>query len=73
MKSFPDLDVSAWVPLDWEQRGGGRNLWLVDPDQSRWLFKPIASHTDRGQLVRTGEDWSEKLAGEIAAILGSSR
>ena len=69
MKSFPDLDVSDWVPLDWEQRGGGRNLWLVDPDQRRWLFKPIASHTDRGQLVRTGEDWSEKLAGEIAAIL----
>lgn len=70
VEPFPEFDVSGWVALDWEQRGGGRNLWVVDQNEGRWLFKPVASHTSRGELVLTGEDWAEKLAAEIAHALG---
>lgn len=70
VEPFAEFDISDWVALDWEQRGGGRNLWVVDQSERRWLFKPVASHTSRGELVLTGEDWSEKLAAEIARVLG---
>ena len=69
MEPFADVDVSDWVSLDWEQRGGSKNLWLVDLNERRWLFKPVTSHTHRGQQVLTGEDWSEKIAAEIAVVL----
>ena len=64
-------DTSAWIPVSDEARGSKRKVWLVDPagslsqepSGSRWLFKYT-------KQARSGDDWSEKVASEIAEALG---
>lgn len=45
-----------------EPMGTKRKFWHRAPDQSRWLFK--YNRPD------TGEDWAEKIAAEVAELLG---
>ncbi|MCA9772782.1 MAG: hypothetical protein KC466_10275 [Myxococcales bacterium] len=45
-----------------EQIGSKYKFWFRTPDRSRWLFK-------QGR-PGTGEDWAEKVACEVCALLG---
>ncbi len=64
---FPIIDVSAWLPDRDEPMGSKRKLWLVDPDKGRWLFK---FRRTQPCGVPAGEDWAEKLAAQIARLMG---
>lgn len=49
-----------------EQMGSKPKFWFLDPEsQNLWLFKYARQHT--------GEDWAEKIASELAALLGLPR
>ena len=63
MRAFDILDVSGWTVLEEETLGTKRKLWLVAADGKRWLFKY------RFQPA-TGDDWSERIAAEIAELVG---
>src|SRR4051812_5168203 len=60
---FPIIDVSDWPwNLD-EPIGSKSKLWVLNPEQRRrWLFKE--------RRHDHGEDWSEKVAAEVAELLG---
>jgi hypothetical protein len=58
---FPILEVQPEEVLDDESLGTKPKFWFIR-DEQRWLFKEARENT--------GEDWSEKLAAEIAARLG---
>ena len=58
------IDVSAWLAVAGEPLGSKRKLWLENPeDGRRWLFK----YRHRPE---TGDDWSERIAADIAETLG---
>jgi hypothetical protein len=63
---FPVLDVSEWEVDTYEPSGRGEHPWLVNHEGTAWLFKPCTVRVDR----REGEDWAEKIAGELAASIG---
>lgn len=65
---FPIRDVSSWPVDDVELIGLDEKVWLRDPDGVRWLFKDVTITT---RDWRQGEDWSEKVAAELAALLGA--
>jgi len=56
------MDVSRWEVESYEPGGQDPVAWLIDPDGTRWLFKPAIVRSDR----RQGEDWAEKIAAELA-------
>lgn len=58
---FPILDVRREMVRDVEQLGSKPKVWFEWAGE-RWLFKEA-----RGD---TGEDWAEKVASEIASLLG---
>lgn len=61
--SFPVINVSPWPRLHSEQMGTKEKFWCRSPhDDGLWLFKYSRSST--------GEDWSEKIAAEIAGRIG---
>lgn len=66
MIPFPIIDASAWSLDEPEQLGRKAKVWLRDPEGRRWLFKQI--RTGGGGGTR-GEDWSEKIATELARVL----
>ncbi|HEX5051457.1 MAG TPA: HipA domain-containing protein [Planctomycetota bacterium] len=59
---YPILDASRWETLEEESLGTKEKVWLVDGQKRAWLFK----HPRPG----TGEHWAEKVAAEIAGLLG---
>jgi hypothetical protein len=59
---FPVIDATDWSWTRDEQMGSKAKLWVLDPDGQRWLFKE--------RRHEHGEDWAEKLAAEIAALIG---
>lgn len=63
---YPVIEVTAWDVVDTEGSGGDEKEWLEDADEVRWLYKPRTEHVDWAQ----GEDWAEKVVGEIARRLG---
>jgi hypothetical protein len=65
---FTQVDVSSWRVRDEEPAGGDEKEWLTDPDGQNWLFKPVTEHRREGFVQ--GENWSEKVSAEIAALLG---
>lgn len=71
--AFTRLDVSDWGVVSRETGGTGAKSWILDPNgqvldpTSRWLFKPVTFH---GAGHRQNGDWTEKIAGEIALVLG---
>lgn len=48
-----------------EHLGTRPKFWYLDPHGERWLFKA----EERG----TGEDWAEKIACELARVMGLPR
>lgn len=63
-RSFAIIDVTSWqVRMD-EPMGSKRKKWLFEPDTGvAWLFK-------YRRRPDSGEDWAEKIAAEVAAVLG---
>ena len=63
---FESFDVSDWPEVGDEPMGTKRKVWLSGPAPSsgggRWLFK----YRSRDY---TGDDWSEKVAAEVAGAL----
>lgn len=60
-------DLSGWDPTNAELAGLDEKIWLSDPaTDEQWLFKPVTTHGSWAQ----GEDWAEKLASELASLLG---
>lgn len=63
---FPVLDVTSWRVTSLEPAGSDEKVWLTNSQSERALFKPNRAH----QGVEQGEDWAEKLAAEVADLLG---
>jgi hypothetical protein len=64
--SFDVIDVSDWVATEDEPLGTKEKVWLADarsPEPARWLLK-------YRQSTETGDDWAERIAAEVATILG---
>ncbi len=60
-ETFPILEVTSEMRSDVEQLGSKPKFWFK-LDGENWLFKEAR--------LGTGEDWSEKVASEIALLLG---
>ena len=58
---YPILEVTSEMRSDVEQLGSKPKFWFKWNGEN-WLFKEAR--------VNTGEDWSEKVASEIARLLG---
>jgi len=59
---FPTIRVNTDSSAELEPLGTKRKFWFMDSAQRRMLFKA----EERG----TGDDWAEKIACELAALLG---
>jgi hypothetical protein len=57
---FPIIDITHDPVVSDEQLGSKSKFW-ISRDNQRWLFKEARAST--------GEDWAEKIAGEIARLL----
>lgn len=67
--SYPIIYVESKQKIDDEQLGSKTKFWF-DIESEEWLFKEarIIQHPT-GNIV-TGEDWAEKVAAEIALLIG---
>ena len=66
---YPIVELQPSWLLDVEQMGSKNKRWVKLPNDSQpWLFK--FSRESAGAI--TGEHWAEKLAAEVAALLGVS-
>ena len=64
---WPIVDVSAWTIAGEETQGLQPHQWLSHESRQRtWLFKPLRPSRDRP----LGEHITEKLASELAKIMG---
>lgn len=64
--TFTVLDASSWEAGGLEQIGVTQHLWLRHPeDGALHLWKPAT-----GRRLERREHWAEKLASEIAGVLG---
>ncbi|KAA8979320.1 HipA domain-containing protein [Halospina sp. K52047b] len=66
--TFPIIEIDADWALDDEPMGSKDKFWLERPGTSQlpWLFK--YSRENEGEA--TGEHWAEKIAAELARMLG---
>lgn len=64
--SFQRVDVSAWPVVATETVGVDARVWLRDDDELTWLYKPVTITSDGH---RQGEDWAEKAASHLAALI----
>ncbi len=65
------IDVTHWDEGSPEPMGKSGKVWLVADDGVTWLFKPVDLQTHRdGTRFAKGTDWSERIACEVAALLG---
>lgn len=75
MAAQQTVDVSGWEVAAFEQMGSkAGKLWLEAPpqapvEQGRWLFKARTLQRENGRCFPKGDDWAEKLAGEVAVRL----
>lgn len=68
MAAFETRDVSTWQVLSREAIGRETKYWLLQPgSEERWLFKP--THVTKGGRLQ-GDDWAEKVASELASLIG---
>ncbi|PSW68622.1 hypothetical protein C0Z01_14515 [Photobacterium kishitanii] len=72
METYPIIDISSQDIDDYEAMGTKSKFWYTDPaDQIEYIFKSIHTEDKQGTpTIRDGEDWSEKIACEIASLLG---
>lgn len=72
MEFYKIFEVSEEGFEHFEQMGSKSKFWYTDrADGQSYLFKSI--HTSdklNNQVIRYGEDWAEKIAFEIACLLG---
>lgn len=59
---FPIFEVPEDAAEAEEAMGSRFKFWFHDPDLGNCLFKQVR--------FNTGEDWSEKIAAELAELLG---
>jgi len=59
--SFPIIDITADPVVSDEQLGSKSKFW-ISRDNEKWLFKEARAST--------GEDWAEKIASEVARLIG---
>jgi len=64
-KPFQVIDTSSWRVDDTEAIGEEEKIWLLSPEGTRWLFKPVVRHEGWQQ----GEDWAERVACEVARLM----
>ena len=75
MSQHVTVDVSRWVVTAYEQMGSkAGKVWLEAPaggpiESGRWLFKARTTQSERGRQFPKGDDWAEKIAGEVAVRL----
>lgn len=76
---YPIYDVTQWVIVDIEPEGDDVKYWLLgaagESTEEPWLFKQATLKeldTKGGGKTsyRQGEDWAEKIAAELAALMG---
>lgn len=69
MMNYPIIHVESAQIIDDEQLGSKTKFWFERNDE-KWLFKEarVIQHPT-GDVV-TGEDWTEKVAAEIAQVIG---
>lgn len=69
---FKVIDISEQVVEDYEQMGTKSKFWFTDKNSGKeFLFKSTHTEDKLGnKVVREGENWSEKIACEIAKLLG---
>ena len=60
---FPIIDVTTWPVIGDEMLGRKPKCWLTTSDGTRWLFKKKSRDNSE-------DDWSEKIAGELAELIG---
>lgn len=65
MIRFDRLDVSDWELIEDETAGAEIKWWLRDNENNDWLFKSVTVKDG----FRHGEDWSEFIASQLAALL----
>ncbi|WIH23365.1 hypothetical protein [Photobacterium damselae] len=72
MNKFPIIDISSQIIDDFEAMGTKSKFWYTDSnDGIEYIFKSIHTQDNQGNpTIRHGEDWSEKIACEIAELLG---
>ena len=72
MKNFPIIDISKQDVDIYEQMGTKSKFWFTDKKNNKeYLFKSTHTQDKHGKvIVRSGENWSEKVACEIAKLLG---
>ena len=64
---WPTVDASAWTLAGVEQQGLHAHEWYSnDAERRTWLFKPARQERHRA----FGEEFSEKLASELARLVG---
>ena len=61
-QTYDILDVSDWSQISTEQMGTKPKFWCVHLDGYPTLFKQSRTHA--------GEHWSEKIAAELAGLIG---
>ena len=59
---YPIQNVTHWPTAGDEAMGSKPKVWLSADDGVRWLFK-------ERHRAHTGDDWAEKVAAEVAAVL----
>lgn len=68
---FPIISIDPGEVVGEEQLGSKEKFWFRR-DSQLWLFKEArVIHAD-GAVLPAGEDWAEKIASEVAKLLGIS-
>ena len=63
MTEYIRVDVTPWLAIGDEMMGTKPKCWLRTPEEGKWLFK-------RKSRPASDDDWSEKIAAELADLLG---
>ncbi|MEZ9303994.1 HipA domain-containing protein [Vibrio breoganii] len=69
---YPIYEVPSDSFDDYEDMGTKSKFWYTDPvSKEQYLFKSTHTEDKRGEpVIRFGEDWAEKVACELAELLG---